>query len=107
MGLLGSTEKDQFGRNVGQVAQEYKQRLRSEADWTVLGVLTNSQLKRLDDLLGPGFHAPKPPAEGRPSAPAGGRPGVDQAERLGHSESLTVRIVLIERIAGIRPRSLS
>ncbi len=76
MALLGSKERDQLGREVGQVAREHKQRLLAEADWAVLEILTPAQLKRLNRVMGIDFHAPQPyPGDRSP------RPNTERPER--------------------------
>jgi hypothetical protein len=71
MALIGSKEKDEFGRDVGELARAYKRSLREEADWAVLSVLTPSQLKRLDQILGTQSRPPQTPGGQPPPAPIG------------------------------------
>jgi hypothetical protein len=60
-------KRDALGRDLSVLAREAKPLVEAEADSTVWSVLTRSQLKELQRILGPGAPVPKPPAGKRGS----------------------------------------
>jgi len=61
IGLMESRgQKDEFGRDVAELAKKEKQRVEPEINWIVWSVLTPSQRKELNRILGVNIREPQP-----------------------------------------------
>jgi len=91
--LIGLMEfrgkKDEFGRDIAEVARQEKQRVQAEADWMVWSVLTRSQRNELSRILGVNIREPQPALGPGPDAPAGRQPSTHQALIEGVRETRT------------------